>query len=122
MPAAVTTAFVIFASLGNGVQLDADWLAFAQVDKLKHGCAYFTLALLWCYAFRQNRLRAGLWLWLALFGMGAALEVLQWAFYPARYFEFADMLANGVGVAAGMSCFLYLTRTLTASKPHSHGY
>ena len=110
------------ASLGNSLQLGADWLAFAQADKLKHFGAYFVLAVLWSYAFRQNRLRPSGWLWLMLFGLGATLEVVQWAYYPARFFEFADMLANGVGAAAGMLAFVAFTRTFPSAKPLTHGH
>ncbi len=103
---------MISASLGNALQLQADWLAFSQADKLKHFGAYCVLALLWSYAFRQNGLRVSGWLWLALFALGASLEYVQWHFYPNRYFEFADMLANGIGAAAGTLGFVYFTPIL----------
>lgn len=132
-PAAVATAAVVALSLGDGVQLPAGWFAFAGLDKLQHGLAYFTLAWLWRWGFRQNpprvggggghdpadrtrnplRTRGGLWV--ALFALGALLEVLQWGFYPARYFEVADMLANGAGAAVGLLAFTLLSHRKTSS-------
>ena len=112
--ASATTAAVVYLSLGNAPQLAPTWLTFAGADKVNHALAYATLAVLWWLAFRQNRARGraglagaaarfgpGQRLWGALFALGALLEVLQWGYYPARYFELADMLANGVGAALG---------------------
>ena len=111
---------MISASTGNALQLDASWLAFAQADKLKHFGAYLVLAALWLYAFRQNGTRPTGRVALALFGLGAALEGVQWGFYPARVFEYGDMLANGLGATAGALGFRRLSRTLTPTNSLPH--
>ena len=99
--AIVATAAVVALSLGNAPQLPGGW--FAGADKLNHAVAYLTLAVLWglwlSAASRRPRARM---LFAALFALGALLEGLQWGFYPARFFEFADMLANGVGAGLGL--------------------
>lgn len=111
VPAAVTTAVVISMSLGNSLQIEPSIFEFPGGDKVGHFLAYACLGVLWSFAFRQNAWRGGLRLWLGLFALGALLEVLQWQFYPERYFEFADMLANGIGAAAGTFSFAVLMRT-----------
>lgn len=111
VPAAVTTATVISLSLGNALQIETDWLNVPWLDKLQHFLAYACLGVLWSFAFRQNGWRGGLRLWGLLFALGVVMEFMQWAFYPNRYFEFGDMLANGVGAAAGVYLFLIAFRT-----------
>jgi VanZ family protein len=109
---------VIYLSLGNAPQLGPDWFSFNGADKVKHALAYATLGVLWLNVLRfgtpsrlaQSRL-SGLWLWFALFGLGAMLEVLQWSLFPQRYFEFADMLANGIGAGIGSLVFNRIFRS-----------
>ena len=114
LPAAVTTVAVVMLSLGNPLQLDAELFDFLGLDKLQHLAAYATLGVLWSWALhvelrRPGGLRVGsLALWAALTLLGVGLEIMQWAFYPGRLFEFGDMVANGVGAALG--CFVF-TRT-----------
>ncbi len=102
---------MVSLSLGNALQIETDWLDVPWIDKVQHFLAYACLGVLWSFAFRQNGYSAGLRLWGMLFALGAALEVMQWAFYPNRYFEFGDMLANGLGAFAGVFVFLVLLRT-----------
>ena len=100
--AIVATAAVVALSLGNPPQLGGGLLDFPGADKLKHGVAYATLGLLWGSWLCSSGRLAPPALWAALFALGALLEVLQWRFYPTRFFEFADMLANGAGAALGL--------------------
>ena len=79
-------------------------LSFPQSDKLEHGFAYASLSLWFCQLFLQARSR--IVVVAALVALGVLLEILQ-GMSGYRYFEYADMLANSVGVLAG---FL-LTRT-----------
>ena len=66
-------------------------------DKLNHLAAFFVLALLAEYAFPSATISA-LKL-LPLLGFGLLIEVLQyWVGY--RYFEWSDVVADAVGIAA----------------------
>ena len=103
--ASLVTGVVVYLSLGDGVQLPRS-LSFNGIDKLQHVAAYCTLGVLWSYALQRPRRGQQTWslwqwLWALLFGLGAVLELMQYAFFPGRYFEFADMLANGVGAGIG---------------------
>jgi len=106
------TLVIVYLSLGNPPQLGPELFDFANADKLKHALAYATLAVLWLNALAVGTPTSGsnhsytwLWVWLSLFLLGATLEVLQWKLNPRRFFEYADMLANGVG--AGIGSFIF---------------
>jgi len=106
------TLVVVLLSLGNLPQFGPSLFDFAGADKIKHGLAYATLAILWLNASTVGTPSTGakgsylwLWLWIALFFLGVLLEVLQWTLFPNRFFEFADMLANGVGAGIGTLIF-----------------
>ena len=97
------TGVVVYLSTGGGLQLPQSF-AWQGLDKAQHLAAYATLGVLWSYAFGCGDGAGSVpWqrLWGALFALGALLEVFQWAFFPNRYFEVADMLANGIGAGIG---------------------
>jgi len=116
---AITVSLVVvYLSLGNPPQLGPRLFDFAGADKIKHGLAYATLAVLWLNAATVGTPTKGskgrylwLWLWLALFSLGVLLEVLQWTLFPNRFFEYADMLANGVGAGIGSLIFNRILRS-----------
>ncbi|HEX4859370.1 MAG TPA: VanZ family protein [Usitatibacteraceae bacterium] len=65
-------------------------------DKLHHLAAYFACMWTWAQVYAENRMRlrlAG-----AIVLMGAMVECVQWL-VPWRSFDWADMLANALGVA-----------------------
>ena len=73
-------------------------LSFPNSDKLEHGLVYATLSLWFCQIYSAARSRVKVIV--ALVAMGVVLEILQgWSGY--RYFEYADMLANSMGVLLG---------------------
>ncbi|HEU0224621.1 MAG TPA: VanZ family protein [Steroidobacteraceae bacterium] len=69
----------------------------AGVDKLEHFIGYFTLALLGAGIVTRERL----WVVMArCFAFGAAIELLQGLLTSSRTADWADLAANGLGVAA----------------------
>jgi len=68
-------------------------------DKLEHGLAYFSLALL--PALHESRRRL-LWIAPALAALGVLLEYGQ-RLSPGRDFEIGDMAADAAGVALGIA-------------------
>ena len=82
----------------------------AHLDKIEHLSAYFLL-MFWfsqLYELRKTRLFYAV----IFIAMGIALEILQ-GIGGVRYFEYYDMLANSLGVAAawwltnGRATFLF---------------
>ncbi len=65
------------------------------VDKLEHFIGYFTLALLGSGIVTRERL----WVVMArCFAFGAAIELLQGMLTSSRTADWADIVANGLGV------------------------
>ncbi|MDP9898673.1 VanZ family protein [Variovorax ginsengisoli] len=65
-------------------------------DKSNHMLAFAVLALLSHWAWPGRTARA----LIALLAFGGLIEVLQ-SFTPDRYADFADLVADGIGLAAG---------------------
>jgi hypothetical protein len=68
-------------------------------DKLQHALAYLLLSGGFAQLLDGPRSRMGLAA--ALFGLGLAVEAIQ-SLLPWRSAEFADLLANSVGIALGL--------------------
>ncbi|MBU0621487.1 MAG: VanZ family protein [Gammaproteobacteria bacterium] len=73
-------------------------VSFEGVDKLEHLVAYAWLMLWFCQVYLDQKMRMRLFV--ALAAMGVGIEILQ-SMGGYRYFEYADMLANTLGVAIG---------------------
>lgn len=72
-------------------------------DKIAHFGVYFILAALLWYGFyrfgRRKNENAIILLGGSMYGF--SMELMQFAFFPNRTFEYWDILANICGVAAG---------------------
>jgi VanZ family protein len=88
-------AFVVWMSLRPGLELPP----ISKADKFGHALAYWTLAT-WFMGFHVRERRWTVALSLLVFG--AALELAQQWMGLGRTGDPADMVANGLGVAAGM--------------------
>jgi VanZ family protein len=70
-----------------------------HLDKLIHGSSYALLAVFAGCIFEQKSARRNALLWLVLFG--GLLELAQGYLPTGRTMEFADFIANSVGVGIG---------------------
>jgi VanZ family protein len=77
------------------VVIDTGW------DKANHVLAFGSLAFTACLSCRSSNTKRVLLLGL-LFGYGGLIEILQMS-VPTRAAEWADLLADTVGIAAGAS-------------------
>jgi VanZ family protein len=94
-------AAVVFLSLtSNPIDMEMN---FPYKDKVFHAFAYFTL-MAWFSQIYHDRFQRNMIAVVFVF-MGMTLEYLQ-GFDANRYFEFADMFANSIGVALGFSIAL----------------
>jgi VanZ family protein len=87
-------AGVVFGSLVPGPALGT----VAVDDKLLHAASYLLL-MLWFGGLYERRRH--LWIALALFAFGAALDALQ-ATTTTRSFDLRDIAANGSGILIGL--------------------
>ena len=67
-------------------------------DKLNHACAFAALAAAACFSLRFERARPAALL--ALLVYGGLIEIAQ-TYVPGRNGEWADLLADAVGIAIG---------------------
>jgi VanZ family protein len=70
-----------------------------HADKIGHFLAYFALMSWFGFIYRPS---AHAWIALLLVLLGVALEIVQY-FTAYRWFSFADMVANALGVMAGFA-------------------
>ncbi|MCC6461251.1 MAG: VanZ family protein [Saprospiraceae bacterium] len=109
-PAWVWLVAITYLSTQGGISVPKfDLLAS---DKLGHAAAYCLLVWLLLYGLsRSMPLTLGLGLGAVVFaaGYGMLMEYVQFAFFPARRFEYDDMLANTLGALIGWLVFTRLT-------------
>ena len=103
-------AATIVGELLPGNSAPMRWIAATHVsDKTLHFTAYALLAFMPVFGFK---LRRGIPLALSMILLGVALEFAQ-RLVPSRSFEVADMVANALGVFAG----IFLALVGQASRP-----
>ncbi|MEL6969452.1 MAG: VanZ family protein [Bacteroidota bacterium] len=97
-------AVILVLSTMPGTQLPKiEWLM--TPDKFGHAAVYgiFTVGLFYSlvpYAARAGQNR---WLSFTIASVyGIAMEVIQYAFFPGRYFEIWDIVANIIGAFAAL--------------------
>lgn len=110
---AVWLAGVISGSLASGDEMSSldKVLPFLQYDKLMHYGAYAGLAFLSLLAFERRR---GIAVALSMILLGGVIEFLQ-HFSPGRTPEFADAIANALGVFSGIALGLLVTSAFARS-------
>lgn len=85
-----------------------------QADKLGHAAAYglLTWLILWGLARRHAGLRrfSGLGAFAFATSYGVLMEFVQYAFFPGRFYEYDDMLANAFGAAIGLFIFVQFNK------------
>lgn len=104
-------AAIIFAlSTGASVQPPqiSHWL---EPDKLAHAAAYFVMASLLLWGMHRSHGLQPRHFFLVLLlssGYGISLEIVQWAFFPGRVFEFLDIIANIIGSFGSILVFFLI--------------
>lgn len=123
VPAIVWLIAITFLSTRGTVSMPNFNLIGA--DKLAHAAAYGLLVWLILLGLSQttplNRHTAAQRFGVFLFatGYGILMEFVQANFFPNRYFEYDDMLANAFGAAIGWGVFVRLFPTLDPERLNS---
>jgi len=89
----------------RGTELPTTLQSLISFDKAAHALAYFTLAGLLTWGFHRRGELGRRQAWTVFFlaaGFGIVVEGVQYAFFPHRYFEFLDIIANIIGSFLGL--------------------
>ncbi len=84
-----------------------------EPDKLGHAAAYFVLAgLLWWGFYRARRLAFATMAIAVLLSSayGIGIEFVQYTFFPNRFFEVLDIIANIIGSIFGVLALYFLVK------------
>ena len=104
LPGLLWTVVIFGLSVMPAVNLPDSWSDLLTWDKLAHAFVYAVQTCLLLLGLRYaGHLNAGPILIVLVFSItfGALMEVVQWAFFPGRYFEFTDIIANVIGSFIG---------------------
>lgn len=84
---------------------------FPGFDKVVHGCMYFGLTVLVCWALHAEDKRIRI-IYIVLFSIlwGLLMEISQLEMMLGRAFEWKDEMANSVGTLLGAATYLMIAR------------
>lgn len=103
LPAFIWAIIVLYLSASAVPQLN---LNFALADKVNHFAAYALLSVLMCWGIWQTKKVFERKVLLAVLIIsstyGILMEIMQYLFFPNRYFDYGDMLANILGSILGI--------------------
>ena len=113
IPAFIWGVVILLLSLTPGASLPVGIKDLLSFDKLAHAGAYLVLTglLLWGFL-QQERLNRRIE-WLIVLGSalyGIFLEIAQYTFFPDRYFELFDIIANIIGSVMGLFVLKYFLK------------
>lgn len=112
-PALGWALFIIVLSTVGAVRAPNLLPHLLAPDKLGHAAAYFIQSALLVWGFHKigSAKKQALFISLSLSAaLGILLEIIQFLFFPLRFFEGWDMVANVMGASIGSSIaalFLY---------------
>ena len=105
-PALIWSAIILGLSISPSISLPPSWMDLIGWDKVGHLTFYAILAMTWAWGFqkwgRPNLRRS---IWISIF-YGILIECVQYTFFPNRYFEVLDIIANIIGVLLGALIFV----------------
>jgi len=93
------------------INLPESWMDFVSVDKFGHAVVYGILTILILRGFftkNSKKVLAASTLVLAAVissAYGVSMEIMQFSFFPNRFFEVLDIIANIIGSIIGVYIF-----------------
>jgi len=101
---------LFLSGFAGAIQLPESLWDLISTDKAAHFAVYGIYAFLCFKAFEAsgmdtNIVRIGVVIWCSFYGF--MMETFQYYFFPGRYFEFLDNVANISGVLIGLILFIY---------------
>ena len=117
LPVLVWAAVIFYLSIDAGIQMPA---SIISGDKLGHLFAYGLLNWLVLRALdlkKQYTKKTAFAAIIVVTAYGIALEFIQLEFFPNRYFEYWDMVANFTGALLSYFAFIFIS-----FKHNQHGF
>jgi VanZ family protein len=113
LPAFVWLLVITKLSTMPGLQLPK--FDLISMDKLAHAFVYAVFVVLAMWGFSRNSgqrptFREGFISFAVAATYGAFMEWVQGTFFPGRFFEYDDMLANAFGAAVAWAAFTYFPK------------
>lgn len=114
IPAILWALLILYFSTKGKINLPESWWDLFSMDKIGHFGIYgiFTFLLLRGFIFPASQWKEkGVQIALSIsifYGIG--LEMIQYAFFPGRYFEYLDIIANIIGSFTGLFFFNFLIK------------
>lgn len=100
------TILIAILSTGSSVQAPFDLGDVIGIDKVGHFFFYCIHAILLAWASTASKFKTPLLVIFFISALyGIVLEFVQYSFYPNRYFEYLDILANIIGSLLGITIF-----------------
>ncbi len=110
IPAILWSFLILFLSTTGGINLPASWWDLISLDKVGHLVVYGIFCMLLLLGSTHNRTlsleQKGIIIGLGvsiIYGIG--MEVVQYTFFPGRFFEIPDIIANIIGSFLGLYLF-----------------
>ena len=112
IPAIFCTGLILWLSVTSGTNFPESFKDLFSYDKLGHAFAYGILSASYFYAIRQSKrvltIKKMIYVCLGTILYGILLEFVQYLFFPGRYFEVLDILANIMGIVISFLIFKQL--------------
>ncbi len=95
------TFFIAYLSL---IKIPSSKVSIANIDKIYHLIAYFTLSIFWLFSFyKRKKLKYIIVTLCVLYGI--IIEILQDKFTAYRTGDYKDVIANTLGVLLALVMF-----------------
>lgn len=111
VPAIVVALGIFLLSTFLSIPVRVEGIGY--LDKIEHAFAYFVLMSSFMFAFKKTEIlttKRSYYLLVGASAYGFLLELAQYTFFPNRYFEWVDAMANVLGVIIGYLIFKLIFR------------
>ncbi|MEL6862923.1 MAG: VanZ family protein [Bacteroidota bacterium] len=111
LPAVGWSVLILILSTGPGVSVPFSWMDIFSPDKIGHLVVYAVQVILLLWGCRRWKAEGAIGQKVIIailffsISFGIAMEGLQWGFFPNRYFEVLDIIANIIGSFTGLFIF-----------------
>jgi len=110
IPVILWAIVILILSISPLPNMPEDWTDLISLDKLAHAFVYGLLTYLGIRALKRigSLNTPKIWLVILLSSIyGISLEGVQFTFFPGRYFETLDIIANIIGSLLGAAIFYF---------------